>query len=58
MKMFMKVIASGSSGNCYLVQDGNESLLLDCGVGYKEILKGINYNISSIKGILLTHKHG
>lgn len=30
--MVLKCIASGSSGNCYLLNSETETLILDCGV--------------------------
>lgn len=54
---FIKVIGTGSSGNAYLIQAEGESLLLECGLNYKDILKGLDFNISSLKGCLITHSH-
>ena len=45
----IKVLATGSSGNCYIIQAGEEKLVLECGIDYKSILKGLNY---SIKGVV------
>lgn len=58
--MFMRVINTGSQpGNCYaLKSESGETLLLDCGCRYSEILKGISYRISEVSGCLLTHGHG
>ncbi|WP_461206891.1 MBL fold metallo-hydrolase [Clostridium sp. DL1XJH146] len=53
----IKVLASGSSGNCYIVQAGEEKLLLECGINYRSILKGLSYNIKGVKGCLISHKH-
>ncbi|NFF59828.1 MBL fold metallo-hydrolase [Clostridium sp. K25] len=53
----IKVFASGSKGNCYLLQAEGESLLLECGIGWKKILSGLNYNLKDIKGCLITHEH-
>ncbi|MDS2204199.1 MBL fold metallo-hydrolase, partial [Clostridioides difficile] len=39
--MKIKVLGSSSKGNCYLLQLKNETLILECGVSYKEILKGL-----------------
>ena len=60
VKMFMRVINTGSqSGNCYALRsEAGETLLLDCGCRYPEILKGISYRISDVSGCLLTHEHG
>lgn len=53
----IKVLASGSSGNCYIIQAGEEKLLLECGITYKDILKGLGYSIKGVVGCLVTHKH-
>lgn len=53
----IKVLASGSKGNCYIIQAGEQKLLLECGIGYKEILKGLNYNIKGILGCIISHVH-
>lgn len=53
----IKVLASGSSGNCYIIQAGEEKLLLECGIDYKNILKGLGHSIKGVKGCLVTHKH-
>lgn len=56
--MKLKCIATGSSGNCYLLQaDSGETLILDCGIPIKEIKKGLDWNIKGIVGVLCTHKH-
>lgn len=57
--MTIKVIASGSSGNCYLVSDGESTLMLDCGIPYGEIQEACGFNlIDEIAGVLITHEHG
>jgi phosphoribosyl 1,2-cyclic phosphodiesterase len=55
--MDIKIIASGSSGNCYRVSDGVTSVLLDCGIPFKQIQKALNFELSSIDGVLVTHCH-
>jgi phosphoribosyl 1,2-cyclic phosphodiesterase len=55
--MKMKVLASGSSGNCYFLQNQNETLIIECGIPYKDILKGLDFNISNALGCLVTHEH-
>lgn len=56
--MKLKCIATGSSGNCYLLQaDNGETLILDCGIPIKEIKKGLDWNIKDVVGVLCTHKH-
>jgi phosphoribosyl 1,2-cyclic phosphodiesterase len=56
--MKIKVIASGSTGNCYRIDDGNTSLLLDCGILFNRIQEGCEFKTSDISGCLVTHRHG
>lgn len=56
--MDIKILASGSSGNAYIISDGKTTLLLDAGIPFKEIQKGCGFQTSSISGCLVTHRHG
>jgi len=55
--MRLKVIASSSSGNCYLLENENEVLMLECGLTFKKIQEGLNYNTGKVVGCLVTHEH-
>jgi phosphoribosyl 1,2-cyclic phosphodiesterase len=50
-------LASSSKGNCYRVTDGETTLLLECGIRYKDIQIGLNFQMSAIAGCLVTHEH-
>jgi phosphoribosyl 1,2-cyclic phosphodiesterase len=54
----IKIIGSGSSGNCYRVSDGKTSLLLEAGLPIKKIKQGCKFNLCEISGCLITHEHG
>ena len=56
--MEIKILASGSSGNAYVVNDGKTILLLDAGIPFTQIQKGMNYKTSQISACLVTHRHG
>ena len=56
--MDIKILASGSSGNAYLIGDGHTLLLLDAGIPFKRIQIGCGFRTSSIDGCLVTHRHG
>jgi phosphoribosyl 1,2-cyclic phosphodiesterase len=56
--MNIKVLASGSSGNCYRVSDGTTSLLLEAGIPIAKIREGCDFQLSSISGSLISHSHG
>lgn len=56
--MRLKVIATGSSGNCYaLEREPWNILLLDLGIPKKEILKGLDFNIRNVSGAVVGHVH-
>ena len=54
--MNLKIISSGSNGNCSILEDsvGNQ-IILDCGLSYETIMN--NCNFPKINCILVTHKH-
>lgn len=53
----LKVLGSNSRGNCYLLSTSKEILIIECGVKYKEILAGLDYDLSKVAGCLVTHEH-
>lgn len=53
----IKFIGSGSKGNCCRISDGATSLLLDAGLSCAEIMKGCDYRLSQVSGVLVTHRH-
>ncbi len=53
----IKVLASGSKGNCYYVTDGKTPLLLECGIQWKQIQRGVDFKTSEIAGALVSHEH-
>ena len=55
--MEFKVLASGSSGNCYRISDGQTELLLECGISLRQIREGLDFRLSSVAGCLCTHLH-
>lgn len=58
--MIIKVIQSGSKGNCTLVICDNIKLLIDLGISYKQLIESLqelNIDINEITGLLVTHNH-
>ena len=53
-------LASGSSGNCTYVSDGETHVLIDAGISARAITNGLaafGLNPSDISAILITHEH-
>ena len=56
--MILGTIGTGSTGNCYYLKaDNGEILLLDAGIPIMDIKKGINFDVSSLVGCLVSHIH-
>lgn len=55
--MRLTCAGSGSNGNCYLLQTDNDILILDAGISIKTVLPIIDFQISKISGILVSHSH-
>jgi len=55
------ILASGSRGNCLLIEGGSGSLLIDAGLSAKEILRRLGNagkKAEDIRAICVTHEHG
>ena len=53
-------LASGSSGNSFLVDNGKELLLIDVGIPFiqiKDKMSELGYDVEKINYILITHSH-
>src|ERR1051325_10476888 len=53
--------ASGSDGNCYVVESEGTAVIVECGRPYFQtvaFLESIAINPDSVAAILLTHAHG
>ena len=58
--MKIKVLASGSKGNCSLIETASTRFLIDIGITYQRLKKELakmNLNLNDIDAILLTHAH-
>ena len=56
--MQLECLSSSSKGNCYVLSDDTEALVIECGVSLREVKKAVNFNISNIVGCLVSHEHG
>lgn len=55
--MNLSVISSSSKGNCYILENESEALLIEVGVSFKEIKQALNFNLKKIVGAVVTHEH-
>jgi phosphoribosyl 1,2-cyclic phosphodiesterase len=55
--MIVKVLGASSKGNCYLLENDTECLVIDAGISLKEVKKVLDFNISKVVGVVVTHSH-
>ena len=58
--MNIALFASGSSGNCALVSDGETHILIDAGISARRIRAGLTAQDvapADLAGVLVTHEH-
>ena len=54
----IKILSSGSIGNCLAIYDSRgRYIVVDVGLPYKKILKGLCYDLSNCVSILCSHDH-
>ena len=55
--MDIEILASGSKGNCYKIKTNGTTLLIECGISFKEIQKKLKFKMHEIDACLITHSH-
>ena len=55
--MKLKALGSSSSGNCYLLDDGKQILILEAGVPFSDVKEAIDYQTNRIVAVIYTHSH-
>lgn len=55
--MDIKTLATGSTGNAYLISDGQTRLLLECGMPFRKLMIASGYSLSKVTACLVTHEH-
>lgn len=53
--MKLKVLASGSTGNSYILESETEALVIEAGVPFKELIRYVDHK--KIVGCLVSHEH-
>ena len=56
--MKLTVIGTGSSGNCYVIQDEHEAIILEAGMSLAKVKQVLDFNVGKVAGCLITHSHG
>lgn len=55
--MRFQSLASSSTGNAYLVEDGCTSILIECGLTHKKLQQLAGFQLTALDGCLVSHEH-
>ncbi len=55
--MQLKVISSSSAGNCYLLYNQTEVLVIECGVRISALKDALDFDLTKVVGVLVSHEH-
>lgn len=56
--MNLKVLGSSSKGNCYILTNENEALIIEAGIPLLEVKKALSFDVRKIVGVVVSHSHG
>lgn len=56
--MKLSILGSSSAGNCYVLHNEHEALIIEAGMPFADVRKALNFKTSIITGLILTHEHG
>jgi phosphoribosyl 1,2-cyclic phosphodiesterase len=56
--MKLTVLGSSSSGNCYILENDTEILIIELGIKFQIVKKAIRFNVSKVVYALCSHEHG
>ena len=55
--MIFQSLASSSSGNAYLVSDGQTNILIECGLSHKKLQQACGFKLTGLDAVLISHEH-
>lgn len=55
--MKLEIIGSSSSGNCYVLQNDHEAIIIELGCKIQAVKKAVNWNLGKVKCAIVSHSH-
>ena len=55
--MRMTILGSSSKGNCYVLQNDSEAIIIEAGVKLSEVKKALGWNTAKVKVCIISHRH-
>ncbi len=55
--MNLIVLGSSSQGNGYILDNGTEAIVLECGIRLHSLKEALGFDLARVKGVFITHEH-
>lgn len=55
--MKINILGSSSKGNCYVLHNNEEALIIEAGVSFDKVIKSIDFKVNNIVGVACSHVH-
>lgn len=55
--MQLKILSTGSVGNCYILENEKEALIIELGLNFSKIKEALNFDLSKVVGAIISHCH-
>lgn len=55
--MQLKILSTGSIGNCYILENEKEALIIELGLNFSKIKEALNFDLSKVVGAIISHCH-
>jgi phosphoribosyl 1,2-cyclic phosphodiesterase len=56
--MILKILGSSSRGNCYILENNHEALIIEAGISFSHVRRALDLKHSQVVGCLISHEHG
>lgn len=56
--MRLKVLGSSSKGNCYILENDTECLIMEAGISLSTVKEALKFTKKKVVGCIVTHRHG
>lgn len=54
----LHILGSSSKGNGYILEVGDDILIIECGFRLREVYRKINFEARKIRAVIVSHNHG
>ena len=56
--MKLTILGSSSAGNCYILHNETEALIIEAGIKFDFVKRELDYNLTKVRACLISHEHG